>query len=905
LQGSVSDSSDEIARQSEMMPMKKFCFHFASGLLALVLVTPLLVGQDDPFDSKFQAKKGNDDPFAVENKLDRDDPFRLENKAGVKSKVDPPSPKQGSFKSQKLAEVINFDVKVNPSKAKPGEVVQITIAGTPKKGYHTYPINRRTIDEPESQLSVVKITGPGLKALWPIRESQAEFNKNILGQIVLEHDKEFTWTQDVLVLPEASAGPRKVDIGIRLMVCDKDKCYGPDDFPPLATTLEVAGEPIALTPEVKKRLDEPPPKVELVTPPNLPDNKGTPGARNDGAAGSMSSLWGLLGAAFAGAFLMLLTPCVFPMIPITVNFFLKQSEKEHNRPLAVASVYSGTIIVLLTVVMLVLGTVVIKLANDPWFNLALGAVLIYFALSLFGMYDIELPAGLARFTSAREGQGGIVGAIFMAMTFTITSFTCTGPFLGALLAPVAGIQPPKLHLILAALVYSATFAAPFFVLALFPAMLRKLPKSGGWLNAIKVTMGFLEIGAALKFLSNTDMAWSPGDPRLFNYDTVLCAWIALSVACGLYLFGVFRLPHDDQVESIGVLRMIFATMFIGLAIYMLPALGGEKPRGVVGENLVAFLPPNFRNNPAGGNGRSGQNELVWHLDYIDGWKEAVKDNKLIFIDFTGVNCTNCRYNEENVFPKQQVHDLLKKYVRVRLFTDSVPNPQLGSAAAREQADRNANWRDKLGDPSNPFYIILKPNRNEPFTRDGLLNGEVLGKEKGTIFSVDNFVAFLAEPQKIITSAEAGRGQTAGLSWSRNFQEGLRNAQLAKKRVFLYFNAVTDTNCRVNDEVFIKPDVGNLLKNYERVELFVDWVPQDRYPLALRANWNEKQARAEGEKNLELEQNRFNYLSTPFYVILEPLPSGGFREIGSFAGLIGNEMEFRQFLANPEKHIARR
>src|SRR5262249_509181 len=217
-----------------------------------------------------------------------------------------------------------------------------------------------------------------------------------------------------------------------------------------------------------------------------------------------------------GAFLMLLTPCVFPMIPITVNFFLKQSEKEHHRPLAVASVYSGTIIVLLTLVMLVLGTVVIKLANDPWFNLALGGVLIYVALSLFGMYEIELPAGLARFTSAREGQGGFAGAVFMAMTFTITSFTCTGPFLGALLAPVAGLQPPKLHLVLAALVYSATFAAPFFLLALFPAMLRKLPKSGGWLNAIKVTMGFLEIGAALKFLSNTDMAWSPGDPRLFN-----------------------------------------------------------------------------------------------------------------------------------------------------------------------------------------------------------------------------------------------------------------------------------------------------------------------------------------------------------------------------------------------------
>src|SRR5581483_4422585 len=206
--------------------------------------------------------------------------------------------------------------------------------------------------------------------------------------------------------------------------------------------------------------------------------------------------------------------------PITVNFFLKQSEKEHHRPLAMASVYSGTIIILLTLVMLALGNVVIALANDPWFNLALGAVLVIFAMSLFGMFEIALPSGLARFTSAHEGQGGFMGAIFMALTFTITSFTCTGPFLGAMLAPVAGIKPPVWQLATAAVVYSATFAAPFFVLALFPAMLKKLPKSGGWLNAIKVTMGFLELGAALKFLSNTDIAWHPGNPRFFNYDTV-------------------------------------------------------------------------------------------------------------------------------------------------------------------------------------------------------------------------------------------------------------------------------------------------------------------------------------------------------------------------------------------------
>jgi thiol:disulfide interchange protein len=465
-------------------------------------------------------------------------------------------------------------------------------------------------------------------------------------------------------------------------------------------------------------------------------------------------LLGLLGAAFGGAFLMLLTPCVFPMIPITVNFFLKQSEKEHHRPLAVASVYSGTIIILLTLVMLALGKVVIDLANDALFNLALGAVLIVFALSLFGMYEIELPSALARFTSAREGQGGFVGAIFMALTFTITSFTCTGPFLGAMLAPVAGIQPPMLHLILAALVYSTTFAAPFFVLALFPSMLKKLPKSGGWLNSIKVTMGFLELGAALKFLANTDLAWFPGNPRLFNYDTVLSAWIALSLACGLYLFGFFRLPHDDKIEHIGAMRIVFGTIFLGLALYMLPALYGEKPRGIVGENLIAFLPPDLRESRAdrGGNG-NGTAELAWHLDYIDGWQQAKRENKLIFIDFTGITCTNCRDNEQNVFPKRSVQELLKDYVRVRLYTDSVPNPRLSAAAASEQAARNAQWKDDIANPTNPTYVVFDPDRNEPFTKEGLLNGKVVDKRNGKIWDLDDFVAFLKDSQKRVGVAQ--------------------------------------------------------------------------------------------------------------------------------------------------------
>jgi thiol:disulfide interchange protein len=368
------------------------------------------------------------------------------------------------------------------------------------------------------------------------------------------------------------------------------------------------------------------------------------------------------------------------------------------------------------------------------------------------MYEIELPHFLARFTSAREGKGGMVGTIFMAMTFTITSFTCTGPFLGLMLGSVAGVKPPMINLALGALVYSSTFAAPFFVLALFPSVLKKLPKSGSWLNSVKVAMGFLELGAALKFLSNADFAWNPGNPLLFNYDTVLAAWIALSVSCSVYLLGLFRLPHDDKVESIGVIRMMIAVGFLGLAIYLAPAMFGLQPAGLIGDNAVAFLPvrTGHENDSFGGGGQQSQpggtSHKDWYLDYEDAWKDAIKNNKLMFIDFTGINCVNCRYNERSVFPLDSVKTELDKFVKVQLYTDNVPNPKLSASQSKEQGDRNAEWRQKLvNNATNPYYVVIAPARDSAL-ENGVPKGSIVGKENGAIFDVPAFVRMLQNAQ---------------------------------------------------------------------------------------------------------------------------------------------------------------
>ena len=311
-----------------------------------------------------------------------------------------------------------------------------------------------------------------------------------------------------------------------------------------------------------------------------------------------------------------------------------------------------------------------------------------------------------------------------------------------------------------ALVYSTTFAAPFFLLALFPTVLKKLPKSGGWMNAIKVTMGFLEIGAALKFLANSDIAWSRGDPWFFNFDTVLCAWIALAVASGLYLFGVFRLPHDHAESDaapghIGVMRMMFASMFLGMAVYMTPVLFGLRPKGVVMESIIAFLPPQLDKSGglALGPGHRTAAHLSWHKNsYREAWEQARKENKLIFMDFTGVNCANCRFNEENVFTRSEVVDQLKKYVRVQLYADDVLEPKLPTAEAKKLADLHSTWRDEIAkEAALPTYVIFQPADDQPFA-DTLPKGRMLDKRSGQIFNVADFIRFLHEPVATVETA---------------------------------------------------------------------------------------------------------------------------------------------------------
>jgi thiol:disulfide interchange protein DsbD len=681
-----------------------------------------------------------------------------------------PAPANGPYQkgTAKTDDLIDFTVSIvppdpfsdanrpgaTPAPVRRGEVFTLLIRGVPKKGFHTYPVTMRADSEDQKENSLTRIVydrSEAFRPLQPILESTPDWDKDErLGQVQLVHEKPFHWMQDILVQADATPGKHTLAFTLEgFQVCDENKCTrGKPHFEvPLTVTSNPA---VTVPPEVQKRFD--PPKagdhfpgesplqdwsraskagiVAVPIPPEMRPEKQISAGTGSASSGGKTGLLALILTSIIAAAAMLFTPCVFPMIPITVSFFLKQSEKEHYNPLATALVYSITIIVVLVLAVLVLGQIIVELANSPWLNLGLGVLLVVFALSLFGMYELELPHFLSRFTSAREGQGGYGGALFMALTFTVTSFTCTGPFLGPLLVATKEMQLTFMERVVGATAYATTFAAPFFLLALFPAALKALPRSGGWLNVVKVVMGFLELAMAFKFLGNMDVTLTSGDPVLFSYEFVFASWIALSLGCGLYLLGLFRLPHDTPVEHVSVSRFLLASLFLSLGVYMAPALWHKTPQGVLGRFLVSFAPLD----------QSRQEDV--ELDYEKARARALAENKLLFIDFTGVNCQNCRANEVGPFRRPEVKKLLDQFVVVQLYNDTVPKPGLSSEEADKEAQRNADWQQNtFGESSTPLYVIFRPDPGA-LEEDGKLKGQVVARTKGYISDVPAFEAML-------------------------------------------------------------------------------------------------------------------------------------------------------------------
>jgi thiol:disulfide interchange protein DsbD len=701
--------------------------------------------------------------------------------------------------ADKASQVVDFAVQVEPKEAERGETVRVTVVGMPAEHWHLYALTKRAPDQTEESAVLKFERSSNFLPLPPVVESKPELiiDPN-LKTSAFAHTTRFTWSFHVLALEKAERGVQEFPFKMSFQICANSCLYGRNLE--LKANINVVGRrPVPLTDDIKKRMQEKwPPYMELI---ERKDTAGNGGKKDSEAAktttanvglprdykASMDRLLAKLKPAPRNAeapevvqereqgiirfmligmlwgFITLLTPCVFPMIPITVSYFLKQSEKEHHKPVTMAVVYCGTIVAVLTVAAAALLHTFRLLSVSPYMNFGLGILFIVFALSLFGMYDIELPAFLGRFTSERESRGGLVGTFFMALTFTIISFACVAPFLGGFGGTAGTEQRPWWHAVLGGFAFSVTFASPFFILALFPTLLKAMPKSGSWLNSVKVVMGFLELAAALKFFRAGELVNSSTGASLFTYDLVLGLWVGLCFLCGLYLLGVYRLPHDSPIEHLSVPRMLFSFVFLGLGVYLMVALftpppeeGPARPSGAIYAWVNSFLLPETR---------TSKGSEMWTGNLEHAVKQALEyrkktgQPKRIFVDFTGMTCTNCKINENDVFSKSEIRKLFEQYILVQLFTDRVPNefyaPEDQNDRARQifdAQDVNLEFQRKaFNDEKLPLYVILEPVDENTILFFGPYR-------EGKINDVTGFAEFLRSPdqkKKLGSTMQAG------------------------------------------------------------------------------------------------------------------------------------------------------
>lgn len=421
-------------------------------------------------------------------------------------------------------------------------------------------------------------------------------------------------------------------------------------------------------------------------------------------------------AVSAGA-LSLLTPCVFPMVPITVSYFTSHSSVDRRTSIRHALVFGVGIIASFTALGLALAIFVgaagvAMLAGNPWVNLLLTAIFVVFALNLFGVFEMTIPsAWLTAFDGVTRRQGtagksvGVLGALLMGLTFTLTSFTCTAPFVGTVLVTAA--QGKWQEPLVGMLVYSTVFALPFCVLALVPEWVSRLPRAGGWLQSTKVVMGFVELAAAMKFLSNVDLVWRWG---VVTRSVVLVSWIVLAGGAAIYLWRQQRSADGQQTR--GGMRTGYLTATVGAL-----AVGAWLATGLMGRSLgdlESFLPPADYEATAATNldhGSGASMTLDWRLNNLPAALALAKqENKRVFIDFTGYTCTNCRWMEANIFTRPSVKAALGQYVLSRLFTDGD-----GDMYERQQAFQASQFKTV----ALPLYAVVDADGRTVTTLPGL------------------------------------------------------------------------------------------------------------------------------------------------------------------------------------------
>lgn len=616
-----------------------------------------------------------------------------------------------AFGKTKSKDPLEFTFSVSPEKPKAGDIVTLSIHAKLEGKWHIFD----TTQNPEMYGLPTQVKGWKAANLVAIESAISSDEEPEIKQPLPDDEPEViqhyfhekaTWTRKFRWEPQtAEAEGFGLSGVLEYQICDRS-CLGLNKVE-FALGSIIPTEELQVDSEAESKLSSEPVVVEAEVEQDI---------RKKG-------LLPFIIAAAAAGFLALLTPCVFPMVPITVSVFLKKSEQQHHRPIYMASVYALGMIGGFTGLGLLMAivfeaTALNEFANNLYFNLFLAGMLIFFGMNLLGMFELQIPSWMLTWSSKKESKGGISGILFMALTFTLVSFTCTFSFVGLLLVWAANGE--YFWPIIGMLAFSTAFASPFFFLALFPSYLQSLPKSGGWMNTVKVTMGLVEIGAALKFLSVADPAQT-----IFDYTLVMSTWMMIAFVAGAYLLGLFSLPHDTPVKSISVPRFAFSMMFFGLAGYLAVGLfGANEPTSVVWQQIKSFAPPLYEKQHVEGNASSVvsvdvkdlgpyqvHDNLAYALDIDKAIEKAKGSDQPLFLDFTGVNCSNCRIMENTVLKRPENRSLLEKFVRAQLYVDTkyikgISEPERSVQIYERNKKLQTEW---LKDVTMPAYVVATPD----------------------------------------------------------------------------------------------------------------------------------------------------------------------------------------------------
>ena len=549
-------------------------------------------------------------------------------------------------------------------------------------------------------------------------EEGHEIDDSVFEMRIKFFENKAEFKQRVIVLNDINT----IDAEVEFMVCDDEKCLPPNNIDLAFKIASNAVTNITAVDKVKTAVEE---KGEAKY---LKLKKSQKKEKSKGLLGTFL-------IAFLFGFTALLTPCVFPMIPMTVSFFTKQS-KNKAQGIRNAIIFGISIVVIYvllgTVITAIFGASALNaLATNVWFNVIFFLLLVIFAVSFLGAFELTLPSSWGTKVDAQADKGGLVGIFFMALALAIVSFSCTGPIVGSILVEAAS-GGNQIGPIIGMLGFSLAIALPFALFAAFPGWMNSLPKSGGWLNTVKVVLGFLELAFAFKFLSNVDLVLQL---HWLEREVFLAIWITIFGTLALYLFGKIQLPHDSPLSNISVGRLSLGLLSLTFAIYMLPGLWGAPL------NLISAFPPaqHYSESPYGvGYTKLGDGGGISHAeipdgahlmaphnilafnDYYKGLAYAKKVGKPIMIDFTGYACVNCRKMEQNVWAKDKVLKILKEDVvlislyvddKRKLKADEVLDSQLKPGKQLKYIGQK--WSEfqtiKYKTNSQPFYVLMNHN----------------------------------------------------------------------------------------------------------------------------------------------------------------------------------------------------